>query len=39
LQNHPITESLNAKGAREKAFQAEPRACRILSVEPTCRDG
>ena len=28
LQNHPITESLNAKGAREKLFTSEPRACR-----------
>jgi hypothetical protein len=35
LQNHPITESLNAKGAREKLFPSEPRACRILSVEQT----
>lgn len=33
LQNHPITESLNAKGAREKLFTSEPRACRNLSVE------
>lgn len=24
LQNHPITESLNAKGAREKLFQVNP---------------
>jgi len=33
LQNHPITESLNAKGAREKLFTSEPRACR----NPQCR--
>ena len=33
LQNHSITESLNAKGAREKLFTSHPRACRILSVE------
>ena len=33
LQNHPITESLNAKGAREKTLKVHPRACRILSVE------
>lgn len=35
LQNHPITESLNAKGAREKLFASDPRACRMLSVEKT----
>jgi hypothetical protein len=35
LQNHPITESLNAKGAREKLFASDPRACRMLSVEQT----
>lgn len=35
LQNHSITESLNAKGAWEKLFTSHPRACRILSVEPT----
>jgi hypothetical protein len=29
LQNHSITESLNAKGAREKPFTGDPRACRI----------
>lgn len=29
LQNHTITESLNAKGAREKLFKGNPRACRI----------
>lgn len=29
LQNHSITESLNAKGAREKSFSDDPRACRI----------
>jgi len=29
LQNHPITESLNAKGAREKISTVHPRACRI----------
>jgi len=29
LQNHSITESLNAKGAREKPFLGHPRACRI----------
>ena len=33
LQNHSITESLNAKGAWEKLFTSHPRACRILSVE------
>jgi len=33
LQNHSITESLNANGAREKPFMGHPRACRILSVE------
>jgi hypothetical protein len=33
LQNHSITESLNAKGAREKPFMGHPRACHILSVE------
>ena len=33
LQNHLITESLNAKGAREKLFTSEPRACR----NPQCR--
>jgi len=33
LQNHSITESLNAKGAREKLFASDPRACRNLSVE------
>jgi hypothetical protein len=33
LQNHLITESLNAKGAREKLLVGDPRACRILSVE------
>ena len=35
LQNHSITESLNAKGAWEKPFTGHPRACRILSVEHT----
>lgn len=35
LQNHPITESLNAKGAREKLLASDPRACRMLSVEKT----
>lgn len=35
LQNHSITESLNAKGAWEKLFMSHPRACRILSVERT----
>lgn len=35
LQNHSITESLNAKGAWEKLFTSHPRACRILSVEHT----
>jgi len=35
LQNHPITESLNAKGAREKPLVGDPRACRKLSVEKT----
>jgi len=29
LQNHSITESLNAKGAWEKLFTSHPRACRI----------
>ena len=29
LQNHLITESLNAKGAREKLLVGHPRACRI----------
>ena len=29
LQNHSITESLNAKGAREKPSKGDPRACRI----------
>jgi hypothetical protein len=29
LQNHSITESLNAKGAREKPFKGDPRACHI----------
>jgi len=29
LQNHSITESLNAKGAREKLSKSDPRACRI----------
>lgn len=29
LQNHSITESLNAKGAREKPVQGHPRACRF----------
>jgi hypothetical protein len=29
LQNLSITESLNAKGAREKLFKGDPRACRI----------
>jgi len=29
LQNHSITEFLNAKGAREKLLQSHPRACRI----------
>ena len=29
LQNHSITESLNANGAREKPFTGQPRACRI----------
>lgn len=33
LQNHSITESLNAKGAWEKLFTSHPRAYRILSVE------
>ncbi|CCW72294.1 unnamed protein product [Phytomonas sp. Hart1] len=33
LQNHPITESLNANGAWEKPFWGHPRACHILSVE------
>lgn len=33
LQNHSITESLNANGAREKTFMVHPRACRNLSVE------
>ena len=36
LQNHSITESLNAKGAREKLFTSHTRAYRILSVERTC---
>lgn len=29
LQNHSITESLNANGAWEKLFMSDPRACRI----------
>lgn len=29
LQNHSITESLNANGAWEKLFTSHPRACRI----------
>lgn len=29
LQNHSITESLNAKGAWEKLFTSHPRACHI----------
>ena len=29
LQNHSITESLNAKGARGKLSKSDPRACRI----------
>lgn len=29
LQNHSITESLNANGAREKSLPDHPRACRI----------
>jgi len=29
LQNHSITESLNANGAREKSSPDHPRACRI----------
>lgn len=29
LQNHSITESLNANGAWEKPFVGHPRACRI----------
>ena len=29
LQNHSITESLNANGAREKVLMTHPRACRI----------
>lgn len=33
LQNHFITESLNAEGAREKLLRSQPRACRNLSVE------
>ncbi|CCW65862.1 unnamed protein product [Phytomonas sp. EM1] len=33
LQNHPITESLNANGAWEKPSWGHPRACHILSVE------
>jgi hypothetical protein len=33
LQNHSITESLNAKGAREEAYSVRSRAYRILSVE------
>ena len=32
LQNHSITESLNAKGAWEKLFKSHPRACRTSSV-------
>lgn len=33
LQNHLITESLNANGAWEKPLRGYPRACHILSVE------
>ena len=33
LQNHSITESLNANGAREKPSTGLTRACRNLSVE------
>lgn len=29
LQNHSITESLNAKGTWEKLFTSHPRVCRI----------
>ena len=29
LQNHLITESLNAKGAWEQLFVSDPQACRI----------
>jgi hypothetical protein len=35
LQNHPITESLNAKGAREKLSQVNPVHAISLSVEQT----
>jgi len=35
LQNHPITESLNAKGAREKLSQVNPVHAVSLSVEQT----
>jgi hypothetical protein len=35
LQNHSITESLNAKGAREKLFKSDPRACRIAQCRTT----
>ena len=42
LQNHPITESLNAKGAREKPSKGDPRACRIAqcrtkTTHPLCK--
>ena len=35
LQNHLITESLNAKGAREKLLVSDPRACRIAQCRKT----
>ncbi len=37
LQNHPITESLNAKGAREKLSQVNPVHAVSLSVEQTTK--
>jgi hypothetical protein len=35
LQNHSITESLNANGAREKPSTGQPRACRISQCRTT----
>ena len=35
LQNHSITESLNANGAREKPSTGEPRACRNSQCRTT----
>lgn len=39
LQNHSITESLNAKGAREKPSKGDPRACHIAQCRSKLSQG